>query len=185
MQLLLRGPCASLSWIHGPTAEKPGAADAHLWIGAAPVWALLLLALTPIGARAQDAVDTAAWLAGCWVATSGQSRTDEIWMAPEGGMMVGMSRSVRGGVARGYELVVLHQKDGDLTFSAYPSGQSPADFRATEVSATLLRFENPQHDFPQAIEYLHASPDSLIAHVYGDVESPEPAFSLRYARNSC
>ena len=106
-------------------------------------------------------------------------------MAPEGGMMVGMSRSVRDGVARGYELVVLHLQDGGLTFSAYPSGQDPADFQATEVSAEALRFENPTHDLPQAIEYLRASPDSLIARVYGDVGSSEPAFSLRYARSAC
>lgn len=112
---------------------------------------LLLSALAPGTAQAQDDVDRAAWLAGCWVATSGQSRTDEVWMAPEGRMMVGMSRSVRDAVARGYELVVLHVQDGGLTFSAYPSGQNPADFQATEVSAEALRFENPTHDFPQAI----------------------------------
>ena len=106
-------------------------------------------------------------------------------MAPNGGMMVGMSRTVRGGVARGFELAVLHSKDGELTFSAYPSGQTPADFQATEISDKILRLENPQHDFPQAIEYVRTPPDSLIAHVYGDVAEATPAFSLRYRRHAC
>ena len=99
--------------------------------------------------------------------------------------MVGMARTVRGGVATGYEFVVLQRKDGRLTYSAHPSGQDPADFQATDVSAQRLRFENPQHDFPQAIEYERTSPDSLTAKVYGEVGSGEPAFVLRYARRVC
>ena len=134
---------------------------------------------------AQDDVRSAAWLSGCWVASAGDNRTDEVWMEPEGGMMVGMSRTVRGGMATGYELVLLQRKHGRVTYSAFPSGQSPADFPATEVSAGRLRFENPRHDFPQAIEYERTSPDSLTAKVYGDVASPDPAFVLRYARKPC
>ncbi len=99
--------------------------------------------------------------------------------------MVGMARSVRGGVATGYEHLLLQQKDGRLTYSAYPSGQDPTDFQATEVSTQRLRFENPQHDFPQAIEYERTSLDSLTAKVYGEIGSSEPAFVLRYARRGC
>ena len=147
---------------------------------------VLLVSVTyPIVASAQDDVDVASWLAGCWVATGGEVRTDEVWMEPDGGMMVGMSRTVRGGVARAYEFLLLHRKDGRLTYSAHPSGQSPADFHATEASLEMLRFENPQHDFPQAIEYERTSPDSLTAKVYGEVGSPDPAFVLRYARKPC
>jgi hypothetical protein len=80
---------------------------------------------------------------------------------------------------------LLRPKDGTLTYSAYPSGQDPADFPATEVSTKRLRFENPRHDFTQAIEYQRTSPDSLMARVYGEVGSSEPAFVLRYARREC
>jgi hypothetical protein len=48
-----------------------------------------------------------------------------------------------------------------------------------------MRFENPQHDFPRAIEYERTSTDSLTAKVYGEIESREPAFVLRYARSPC
>ncbi len=106
-------------------------------------------------------------------------------MQPEGGLMVGMARTLRGNVATGYEFLLLQRKDGRLTYSAFPSGQDPADFRATDVSAGRLRFENPRHDFPQAIEYERTSPDSLTANVYGEIGADEPAFVLRYARRAC
>ena len=145
----------------------------------------LVLLGSPIAALAQDDVGSAAWLSGCWVASAGDVRSEEVWMKPDGGLMVGMARSVRGGVATGYEHLLLQRKNGRLTYSAYPSGQDPTDFQATDVSMQRLRFENPQHDFPQAIEYERTSLDSLTAKVYGEIGSREPAFVLRYARTSC
>jgi len=147
--------------------------------------AFLLLLGFPIAALAQDDVSSATWLSGCWVASSGETRSEEVWMQPEGGLMVGMARTVRDGVATGYEFLLLQSKNGRLTYSAFPSGQDPADFRATEVSTERLRFENPRHDFPQAIEYERTSPDSLTARVYGEIDAGDPAFVLRYARRAC
>ena len=145
----------------------------------------LMLLGSPITTLAQDDVGSAAWLSGCWVASAGDVRSEEVWMEPEGGLMVGMARTLRGGVATGYEFLLLQRVDGRLTYSAYPSGQEPTDFGATEVSTQRLRFENPQHDFPQAIEYERTSADSLTAKVYGEIGSGEPAFVLRYARSVC
>jgi hypothetical protein len=99
--------------------------------------------------------------------------------------MVGMARTVRGGVATGYEFLRLRMMDGALTYSAHPSGQEPTDFRATEVSTERLRFENPSHDFPKAIEYERVRSDSLIARVYGEVRSADPAFTILYSRAPC
>ena len=147
--------------------------------------ASLVILGTPIAALAQDDVDSAAWLSGCWVASAGDVRSEEVWMKPDGGLMVGMARSVRGGVATGYEYLLLQRKNGRLTYSAYPSGQDPTDFQATEVSTQRLRFENLQHDFPRAIEYERTSLDSLTAKVYGEIGSSEPAFVLRFARRGC
>ncbi len=149
------------------------------------LFAPLVLLGSPIDALAQDDVGSAAWLSGCWVASAGDVRSEEVWMEPQGGLMVGMARTVREGVATGHEFLLLQRKDGRLTYSAYPSGQNPTDFGATEVSRQRLRFENPQHDFPQAIEYERTSLDSLTAKVYGEIGSREPAFVLRFARRAC
>ena len=156
---------------------------------ALPIAVLLVapfvLLSSPAAALAQNDVNSMAWLSGCWVASAGDVRTDEVWMEPEGGLMVGMARTVRGGTATGYESLLLQLKDSRLTYSAHPSGQDPTDFQATEVSTERVRFENPQHDFPRAIEYERTSLDSLTANVYGEVGPSEPAFVLRYARRAC
>ncbi len=149
------------------------------------LFAPLVLLGAPIDALAQDDVGSTAWLSGCWVASADDVRSEEVWMEPAGGLMVGMARTLRGGVATGYESLLLQLKDGRLTYSAHPSGQTPTDFRATDVSTERVRFEAPEHDFPQAIEYERTSPDSLTAKVYGEIGSSEPAFVLRYARRGC
>ena len=77
------------------------------------------------------------------------------------------------------------KRRGSVAYWAYPSGQNPTDSGATERTSTRMRFENPQHDFPRAIEYERTSTDSLTAKVYGEIESREPAFVLRYARSPC
>ena len=150
------------------------AATAVLWV------------VAPSMASAQaPRVETVAWMQGCWLASSGSSSTEETWMAPRGGLMMAMSRSVRDGAATGYEFVVLRDVEGDLVFTAHPSGQTPADFTASAATPDLLRVENAAHDFPQKIEYLRTSSDSLIASVYGDAASSEPSFQVRYGRVSC
>ena len=137
------------------------------------------------GAAQEHEISDAGWLSGCWVASSGKRVTEETWMAPAGGMMLGMSRSVRDGVATGYEFLVLRVIEGRLVYSAHPSGQEPTDFRATSVSSALLRFENPSHDFPKRIDYVRVSRDSLVARVFAETQSPVPAFELRYQGVQC
>lgn len=152
--------------------------------------ATLLLAGSPCAAQSPEAApgaEAVAWLAGCWSAASAGGSDEEVWMRPAGGVMVGMARSVRDGIVRGWEFLLLHRRDGELTYSAQPSGQALAHFRASRVEPDRVTFVDPEHDFPQGLEYLRAGPDSLIARVYGrladgTVDGVEPAFVLRYGR---
>lgn len=162
--------------------------------------ACLILALASPPATGQQAPDAvrddaratalapAAWLAGCWEATSanGRSVTEEQWMAPSGGLMVGMSRSVRDGTARGYELLTIRVgEDGGLVYRAAPSGQAVTDFSARAVAPGRLEFVNAEHDFPKKIVYTLLEEDLTEAAVFGEVDAPEPAFTLRYRGVSC
>ncbi len=167
--------------------------------GRAGVVAAVLLAGLPGVAHAQsDAapdssppetaeLDAAAWLAGCWRVESpdGQNAAEEQWMAPRGGLMVGMSRSIRGGEARGYELLTIRVEDGALVYHAVPSGQKPTDFRARRVEDGRLEFVNPEHDFPQKIVYTRKGHDQAEAAVFGDADGSEPAFAIPYERVPC
>jgi hypothetical protein len=129
-----------------------------------PTWilALVLAVQTPA---------TPAWLAGCWELRSGNRESLEMWMPPAGGMMVGASRTIVGGVVREYEQLVIKVESGKLVFTATPSGQQTASFTATSVTDTGFVVENPQHDFPQRIIYRRRGADSLIARIEGPAGS--------------
>jgi uncharacterized protein DUF6265 len=107
-------------------------------------------------------------------------------MAPRGGTMLSMGRTLRAGKLIEYELVLLApDSSGALTYQAHPSGQSSASFRATQVTDTLLLFENPSHDFPTSIGYRKRSADSVIAWIAGMVNGQERRREFRYARVAC
>ncbi len=44
-----------------------------------------------------------AWLAGCWELRAGPRLIEEQWLSPRGGMLLGMSRTMRGGTVVEYE----------------------------------------------------------------------------------
>lgn len=128
----------------------------------------------PVVGEVDDApITRLAWLAGCWESTAGDRRTEEHWMAPGGGMMLGMSRTVVKEIAREFEQMRIHQKDGRLVFTAHPSGQAEDSFDATELTSSRVVFENPAHDFPQRIIYARAQDGSLLARIEG-VKGGEP-----------
>jgi hypothetical protein len=138
-----------------------------------------------LGAQAEtpraDELESVAWMAGCWGAGGAQ----EQWMSPAGGLMVGMSRTVRDGQALGYEFLLLRVLDGRLEYWALPSGQAPTSFHADSLTDGEVVFTNAEHDFPQKIRYRRAPPDRLVASVFGDVDDERPAFELDYRRVPC
>lgn len=162
---------------------------------------LCLLALFPATLAGQEAVDTtsaadgagsmslgdASWLAGCWEASSpdGGRSVEEQWMAPRGGLMLGLSRSVRDGEARGHEFLAIRETEGRLVYHAAPSGQSPTDFTARAVEEGRLEFVNAAHDFPRKIAYRRVGADSVRAEVFGEVDDDVPSFALAFGRVSC
>ena len=123
----------------------------------------------PMAAQSRSGADMApvAWLAGCWELRSGARVTQEQWMAPAGGMMLGMSRTVVRDTVREYEHLRLELREGKLTYVALPSGQKEAAFTQEEAGDSGASFVNPEHDFPQRISYRRVGADSLIARIEG------------------
>jgi hypothetical protein len=108
------------------------------------------------------------WLGGCWELRRGTRVTLEMWMPPDGDLMLGASRTTAGGVVREYEQFRLTAgAGGRLTYTALPSGQPAADFTSVEVSDSGFTVENPAHDFPQRIIYRRRGADSLVARIEG------------------
>ncbi len=117
--------------------------------------------------RSFSNLDRVGWLAGCWEQRTPRRVTVEMWMPPDGDLMLGASRTTVGGLAREFEHLRL-SADGDvIVYTASPSGQQETAFRSTVVSDSVLVFENLTHDFPQRILYGSIGPDSLVARIEG------------------
>ena len=80
-------------------------------------------------------------------------KTEEFWFPPEGGALIGMSRTVKGDRMVAFEFLLIASVDGVVSYLAQPGGRPPTTFKRTAGGENWLRFENPQHDFPQRIEY--------------------------------
>ena len=156
--------------------------------------ALAFLLALPSAAAAQSPATAAgalgdartlAWFSGCWELRRGAMITQEQWMAPSGGAMLGMSRSVRNDSLREWEYVFVGPVDGRLAYVAKPSGQSGATFPALVANDTLAVFEQAAHDFPQRIVYQRRGGDSLHAYIEGAIDGRTRRVDFRYARVAC
>lgn len=130
---------------------------------------LVLLLAAGEGAAAEPSpLLKLSWLAGCWAAESAEAGTVEHWLAPAGGTMFGVARTVRGGRTVEYEFMQIRlDTDGKVVYIASPSGQQQATFTATVVNERTVTFENPAHDFPQRIIYRALPGDRLAARIEG------------------
>ncbi|MES2956544.1 MAG: DUF6265 family protein [Pseudomonadota bacterium] len=118
-------------------------------------------------AQAPAKVEQLAWLAGCWAAVGGEAGSGEHWMAPVGGTMLGVGRTVRGGATREHEFMQLRDTPDGIVFIALPSGQTETRFAAERIGLRAATFHNPAHDFPQRVIYESPDSDTLDARIEG------------------
>ena len=116
-----------------------------------------------------------AWLAGHWRIEQADRQVDEQWMAPAGGLRMGMARNIQGGKVHEYEFTLLRQEpNGDIHYVASPSKQTETSFKLTSLRDGVAVFENPQHDFPQKIIYARQADNSLLAAIEGPGRDGKP-----------
>lgn len=132
-----------------------------------------------------DGLGRVAWLAGCWRLEQGGRHGLEMWMPPEGGMMLGASRTTVNGTVREYEHLRLGLEGGRLVYTARPSGQAEASFRSEEVTDSGFTVANPAHDFPRRIGYRRVGADSLVAWIEGPGKSGTTRFEYPMKRVEC
>jgi hypothetical protein len=139
----------------------------------------------PVPVPHRGDISAAAWLAGCWELQVGARVSHEHWMAPAGGAMLGMSRTIVRDTLREYEFLRIAPVEGRLTYVAVPSGQRETAFAATALTDTLLVFENPAHDFPQRILYRRIGADSLVARIEGTRGGQARGIDFPMRRTGC
>lgn len=136
----------------------------------------------PAAALAQTPDTLPAWMAGRWCTASGNDRSEEVWLAPAGGLMVGMSRTVLAGRAKAqFEFLRVEMRDGVPSYLAQPQGRPAVEFRQVQADRGRVRFENLTHDFPKRIEY-RRNGDALHAEISGpSKDGRELAIVFAYA----
>jgi hypothetical protein len=117
--------------------------------------ALLVLLVASTGVRpVPTEIEELRWLAGHWEGMEGETRMEEVWMEPLGGVMIGMHRDVFGSDRFFFESLMIRETDDGIVFFASPAGRHPATpFPLTDLSGTKAVFSNPEHDFPQTLTY--------------------------------
>jgi hypothetical protein len=116
------------------------------------------------------------WLAGSWLSVADDAQTEEHWSPPRAGTMLGMNRTVSGSRTTHYEFLMIEREGEEIVYTARPSGQAEASFRAGALTNLRIVFENPKHDFPKRITYEADGDDAFVAHLEG-VEDGKPRTS--------
>jgi hypothetical protein len=108
-------------------------------------------------------------MVGSWAGTDEGVHSEELWIAPSGGVMLGLHRDVGAEGKAFFEYLRIVESRSGVVYVAQPLGRPPTDFKLTEIEPGRVVFENPGHDFPQRIIY-RAGPDGeLVARVEGEV----------------
>ena len=153
---------------------------------------LLLILLVTLAAGFQagaaraavPSVKDVAWIAGCWDSTRNGRHVAEHWMPPEGGTMMGVSRTTAGDKTTEWEFLIIRQGANGLEYVAKPSRQPETTFTASRATANEVVFENPAHDFPKRIVYRRDG-DALTASIEGPMNGQNRRIDFPYKKAAC
>ncbi|HEX5718368.1 MAG TPA: DUF6265 family protein [Thermoanaerobaculia bacterium] len=146
---------------------------------------LSILLMAVALAAPSSSVQDLAWMSGCWASVGGEAGSGEMWMAPAGGTLLGVSRTVKRGKTVAHEFMQIRETGpGQIAFIALPSGQKEASFPLVRLSGQEAVFENPQHDFPQRVIYRRVG-DLLTGRVEGSEGGETKGFDFPMERRPC
>lgn len=132
---------------------------------------------------AGDSLDWLAWMTGTWVMEHEGTIVEEQWTAPRGGTLFGTSRTISDGRMVFFEYLRIEDRgDGAVVYLASPAGRfPPTSFRVSARWPMKVIFTNPEHDFPQTVQYERAG-DTLTATVSGEQGGETMSESWIYRR---
>lgn len=142
--------------------------------------ACLLIASAHAGDAAPALPD---WIAGHWCGGGADERMEEQWLAPAGALMLGVSRSEANARPTQFEFLRIELTDDVPVYVAQPQGGAATRFTRSDAGADWIRFSNPEHDFPQHIEYRRAG-EQLRASIRGPGEDGKE-FSIDFDFKRC
>jgi hypothetical protein len=145
---------------------------------------MLFVGFLAVAQSAPPTIAQAGWLTGCWSLTRAGRTVTEHWLPPDGGTMIGVSRTVSGGRTTEYEFLLIREGDKGLEYVAKPSGQAETVFASTRVGPDEIVFENPDHDFPTRIAYTRQE-GRLLATTSGAIDGKKRVIEFGYTAAAC
>ena len=147
--------------------------------------AATLVMTLPLATQKTATTSDVAFISGCWKLEANGRTIEEHWLAPSGGSLMGVSRTVAGGKTVEYEFLQIRDMPDGLTYIAKPSGQAEASFKLLSNTADEVVFENPAHDFPQRIRYRKVGADTLQARIEGTMNGKSRGMDFPFTRAAC
>lgn len=132
-------------------------------------------------ARAPATLDDMSWLVGSWRGPGLGGTTDEVWLPPVGGSMLGMFRLSHDGAPSFYELCAMREIEGSLQIDLkhFNPDMTGWEARDERVQFPLIRVDGHRAYF-EGLTYHLVDPDTLqiwVAIRNGD-EVSEASFTL-------
>lgn len=108
-----------------------------------------------------------AFMKGAWEGGPPGTKFEERWTEEAGGLMLGLSRTIKGDRAISFEFLRIEFRKDGVFYVAQPGGAPKTEFRLTASDGKSARFENPGHDHPKVIRYSLGPDGSLKAELDG------------------
>jgi hypothetical protein len=124
---------------------------------------LATLALALLAAGPKDL----AFMKGAWEGGPPGMKFEERWTEEAGGLMLGVSRTLKGEKAIGFEFLRIEFRADGVFYVAQPGGRPKTEFKLTAADGKSATFENPAHDHPKLIRYTRTEDGSLRADLDG------------------
>ncbi len=141
--------------------------------GFACLWALVLLFFYLYSCKpaSPSLIKKAGWLMGTWECKIQGASIYETWIKVNEQEFFAKSYALQNNkdtlVFEEIRLVHEHDSLFYIPLVRNQNNHLPVRFSQKLVSATILAFENPGHDFPQLITYTYLGNDSLLAEISG------------------
>jgi len=118
------------------------------------------------------------WLLGQWQTEDGEMR--EHWHRSSDSTFTGVGDLRKDGHWQNQETLLIAAMDKAIYYIAKPkSNPKPVVFTLTACSNSLARFQNPEHDFPNNIEYRLVAPNKVTVDVS---DNRGKGFTLEYIK---
>ncbi len=124
-----------------------------------------------------------AFMAGSWGAPSGGADVEEVWLAPRGGLMLGLGRTVKDGKAVDFDFMRVEQQGETLVYLAMPRGRPATPFPLAALDATSVAFESAL-EFPRRVSYRKNADGTLTARIEGTRDGKPVAREWTWRRNA-